>query len=76
MGRADQRERVGCFPARRGGSLLDFCDGDGGRGLLGASVVSQPLLEMAYSNQVFMIITNGNLQLGRLQEREDTRLQA
>jgi hypothetical protein len=72
----DRRGRVGCFRAIRGGSLLDFCGGDEGRGLLGASVVSQPLPEMTYSIQVFMIITNGDLQLGRLQEREDTRLTA
>jgi hypothetical protein len=76
LGRVGQRGRVGCFRAKRGGSLLDFCDGDGGRELLGASAVSHPLLEMAYSIQVFMIITNGDLQLGRQQEREDTRLQA
>jgi hypothetical protein len=72
----DRRGRVGCFRAIHGGSLLDFCDGDGGHGLLGASAVSQPLPETAYSIQVFMIITNGDLQLGRLQERDDTRLQA
>jgi hypothetical protein len=76
LGRVDQRGRVGCFRAIRGGSLLDFCDGDGGRGLLEASAFSHPLPEMTYSIQVFMIITNGDLRLGILQVWEDTRLQA
>ena len=37
----DQRGRVDCFPARRGESLLGFCDGDGGHGLLAASSVNR-----------------------------------
>ena len=38
--RADQRGSIGCFRARRDGSLRDFDDGDGGHGLLVASTMS------------------------------------
>jgi len=61
--RVDRRGRVDCFRAIRGGSLLDFCDGDGGHGLLGASIVSYSLFEMTYSIQVFVIITYSHLPL-------------
>ena len=37
----DRKERVDYFRARRGGSLLDFCDEDGGHGLLEASSVNR-----------------------------------
>jgi len=37
LGREDRRGRVGCSRAIRDGSLLGFCAGDGGRGLLVAS---------------------------------------
>ena len=60
LGLVDQRGRVDCFRARRGGSSLGSCGVDGEHGLLGASTVNI-FHKGRNSVQIFVIISDGNL---------------